>query len=448
MTVVTGIDPVPPREALEYFRSKGLAAEDRRFDYRDVWTSEHARSFVVAKGMRDEVLTTIRGHLDRALAEGTPRQRVLMEMEADLRRLGWWGKQSVTDPLTGETREVQLGSRARLETIFTNNMRAAYQAGRWAQIQRVKDELPFLQYVQVQRDSKREEHAKWHLMVLPVDHPAWRQIYPPNGYNCLCGTRQLDQRMMDRRGLTVTEDPQLDEREVLNPRTGEIDLVPDGVHPAWNSNGGAEWMDLRARHDRVSADLGPEARASEYGLIAETRNRGLRDGEESLSALELDTGRPLDWARGHESGVDPTRAMIEAARAGTRLGLIHNHPRSSPFSGQDLIAVGASPGVARLIAVGHDGSIYAAIRRGAGDRELIGRIQREASRLLWRDREAWGDAGPDELTYIQQAAVSLAADALGLIEYREALSPLRAQLRARVAAELARMVDEIVEVVT
>ena len=59
-----------PEDALSFFRSKGLAPPDARFDFRDVWRNEHASNFVVAKAMRTDVLETIRGALDRALANG------------------------------------------------------------------------------------------------------------------------------------------------------------------------------------------------------------------------------------------------------------------------------------------------------------------------------------------------------------------------------------------
>ena len=81
--------------------------------------------------MQDDLLRDIRGALDRALAEGRTMEQFRAGIEPVLRASGWWGKRTLTDPLTGETREVQLGSARRLRVIFDTNMRTAYAAGRW-----------------------------------------------------------------------------------------------------------------------------------------------------------------------------------------------------------------------------------------------------------------------------------------------------------------------------
>jgi hypothetical protein len=64
------------------------------------------------------------------------------------------------------------------------------------------------------------------------------------------------------------------------------------------------------------------------------------DGRESRVVLPEAVNRALN---------DPSR----------RLTLIHNHPSSSSFSAADLAQLG-KPGVARLIVLGHDGSVYEA----------------------------------------------------------------------------------------
>ena len=119
-----------PEDALSFFRAKGLAAPDRRFDFRDVWRNEHASNFVVAKAMRTEVLDLIRAGLDRALAEGGTLRSFSEALEPQLKKLGWWGQGMERDPLTGEIKNVQLGSPRRLKVIFNANMRSAHAAGR------------------------------------------------------------------------------------------------------------------------------------------------------------------------------------------------------------------------------------------------------------------------------------------------------------------------------
>ena len=137
---------VEPREAVEFFRSKGYHVS---FGWQDTAALEHAGSFTVSKAAELDILREIRGAVDSALAQGTTFDAFRDEVEPFLRRRGWWGRQMMTDPLTGKERLVQLGSVHRLRTIFDTNLRTSYAAGQWQRILRVKDDLPYLRYVGV-----------------------------------------------------------------------------------------------------------------------------------------------------------------------------------------------------------------------------------------------------------------------------------------------------------
>ena len=348
---------VTPQEALEYFRAKGFAPPEARFSYTDWWGASHARGFVVAKAMQDDLLRDIRGALDRALAEGRTMEQLRAGIEPVLRARGWWGKRTLTDPLTGETREVQLGSARRLRVIFDTNMRTAYAAGRWVRIQRTKDVLPFLQYIQLQRVSAREEHEPFHELVVPVDHPWWATHFPPNGYFCACLTRQLSGAAVKRRGLTVTTDPPADTVPWTDSRNGRTVDVPAGIDPGFESNPGAVFLADQGRHDRIADDLTPQARGVELGLINEARSRGLRTGTEHLAAMEMVPDQslteggvegvaPVEWVSGAGDRINPDGALKAAiADPNRRIGVIHNHPdsrlcrrRTSPPSRRSLVS--------------------------------------------------------------------------------------------------------------
>ena len=75
-----------------------------------------------------------------------------------------------TDPLTGESRIVQLGSPWRLRTIFDTNLRMSYSRGRWERIERVAADMPWLRYVAVLDERTRPDHLRWHGTVLRFDH--------------------------------------------------------------------------------------------------------------------------------------------------------------------------------------------------------------------------------------------------------------------------------------
>lgn len=231
--------PLTPVEMLAYFVAKGYAPPRQRFSWYDVWRAEHARMFTVAKAMQDDVLELIRAELERSFREGRTLQQFTDDLTPALQRAGWWGRQTMVDPLTGAPEEVQLGSRRRLKVIYDTNFRTSHAAGRWARIQRVKEAFPFLQYRQIDRPTKRDDHARYDGIILPVDHPAWLQIFPPNGWFCGCSVRQLTRSQMEREGLSVTEDFELETAPFMNPRSGEVSDLPLGVHPGFDTNPGA-----------------------------------------------------------------------------------------------------------------------------------------------------------------------------------------------------------------
>ncbi|MGH7840800.1 MAG: phage minor head protein, partial [Candidatus Binataceae bacterium] len=170
---------LPPEDAVNYFRAKGFKLG---FDWRDVWQDEHARAFTVAKAMTVDLLEDIRDVVDQAIANGIAFEDFRDNLEPILRARGWWGRQLMTDPLTGAAREVQLGSVRRLGIIYDTNLRTSLSAGTWNQIQRTKDELPYLRYVDPAANP-RPEHLDWSGTVLRANDDWWTDHYPPNGWN-------------------------------------------------------------------------------------------------------------------------------------------------------------------------------------------------------------------------------------------------------------------------
>ncbi len=234
----------PPAEAVRFFESKGYAIG---FDWRDVWQQEHARAFTVAKATRLDLLQDIRREVDRALREGTTLAEFQKRLTPTLQAKGWWGRKEAIDPLTGEVRDVQLGSPRRLNTIFDTNIRASHAAGRWERIERTKEARPYLLYVAVLDDRTRPEHRAWHQIVRPVDDAFWSSFYPPNGWHCRCIVRQLSARDLESRGLSVSSDAQVasfmkNTRRYQNKRTGQIEMVPKGIAPGFNYNVGRAHM--------------------------------------------------------------------------------------------------------------------------------------------------------------------------------------------------------------
>lgn len=220
-----------PAEAVDFFRQKGYRIG---FDHRDVWQQEHQAAFTVAKAMQLDLLEEIREQVDAALELGTTFADFKTALMPGMVKRGWWGKALMDDPLTGETKEVQLGSPRRLKVIYDTNLRTAHAEGQWQRIQEAKAALPYLMYDHTPSAHERKEHAAWDGLVLPADDAWWQSHYPVKAWGCKCRVIQLGQRQLDRLGAKVGSAPA--ERMVThtNKRTGEVQQIPAGVDPAFH----------------------------------------------------------------------------------------------------------------------------------------------------------------------------------------------------------------------
>lgn len=240
---------LPPKEAVEYFRQKGYRIG---FDYRDVWQQEHPAAFTVAKAMQIDLLKDVRDAVDSALLNGTTFADFKTTLTPNLVKRGWWGKQTMVDPITQEAKDVQLGSPRRLKVIYDTNLRTAHAEGQWARIQDTKAALPYLMYDHTPSTHERKEHASWDGLVLPADDPWWQAHYPVKAWGCKCRVIQLGQRQLDKRGLTVSSAPETQYVEYTNARTGETQQIPAGVDPAFNYPPGGRLASLgKALADKI-----------------------------------------------------------------------------------------------------------------------------------------------------------------------------------------------------
>ena len=313
---------LPPEKAIAFYQNNGLR---RSFAWQDMINEEHAYAFTVAKMMDRDLLATTKELIDKMIAEGRTIQDFNKELIPHLQRKGWWGKDDLLDPKTGMVVNAQLGSPARLETIFRTNMQSAYAVGAWEAIESVKDSLPYLMYDAVDDGRAREEHARFDGLVLPVDHPFWKEHYPPNDYNCRCGTIQMDADDLEDEGLEVSPDPDIKRKPWTNPLTGITEQLPEGVAPSFNFNAGHERMRILA-----SAYMGKLKRqgspADEVGhlLSSATINEAFKSWlsanrsatDERVWPVATYSQRTL--VQLDQQGIKPTTGMIELNTAVAR----------------------------------------------------------------------------------------------------------------------------------
>lgn len=258
---------LPPKEAIEFFRQKGYAVG---FDYRDVWQAQHQAAFTVAKVMEQDILEDIRKAVDQALADGTTFTTFQKTLTPTLQAKGWWGRKEMTDPLTGEVKDVQLGSPKRLKLIYDTNLRQAHTEGQWQRIQASKESFPYLQYDGGNSgETSREQHLAWDGLVLPVDDPFWQSHLPVKELNCKCRVIPMTAAQLQRRGLTVGDSPKVPERSYVNKRTGEVQQIPAGVHPMFHYPPGGRRASL-SRHlvDKLEAAPPAIAKASVANMVS------------------------------------------------------------------------------------------------------------------------------------------------------------------------------------
>ncbi len=426
------LEALPHREAIEYFESKGYAPADQRFDWRDTWREEHARDWVVAKAMRDDVSREIRQAMAQALKEGRTLAQFQAELAPKLQEMGWWGRRQMQDPQTGEFAEVQLGSMRRLRVIFNTNMRTAHAAGRWAAIQRTKTAFPYLEYVQIDRPSKRPDHARFDGKIWAVDDPVWLRLYPPNGWFCGCHVLQRTEGWMRRNNRTADPAPDLEEEPWTNKRTGEVFQVPKGVFPGFDTNPGATWLDIRARWREVTPDLTDAERADQLGILEGLRLERLARGVESLVILDRSGAKVLHKLASAEKPAEVHFPRWEIPAGST---ILHSHITDSALSTQDLLELGES-GARSITAITPGGAIWRAIRLPTGSLRLrVG----EFARRVWEFFPQLKDNPDGQWLYSHALARWLEKE--GVIAYHLSPSARVRQILERNAALLESMVD-------
>lgn len=244
-------DKLIPKRALDYIRNKSLRPA---FSYKDVWNEEHAAAFTAAKAMQIDVLSDIKTAVEKAIEDGETFEQFRKELKPTLMRKGWWGKREMADPLTGRTVDAQLGSDRRLKTIYSTNLRSAYQKGQYDRTME-SDAHPYLMYRIGASVRHREQHLRWNNLILPKDDPLWNSIFPPNGYGCKCYTVAVTQARKERyerdgvpsynpdtrktvRLPAQTAAPKPNCRNYFNERKGTLERIPQGITPGFNWNQG------------------------------------------------------------------------------------------------------------------------------------------------------------------------------------------------------------------
>ena len=211
---------LPFQDQIAFFRDK-LSLDTTAWT--DIWQEQHDVAFVVAGAARDDVLGDLRTAVDSAIAEGTTLETFRGRFDEIVEQYGWSYKG---------------GRDWRTRVIYDTNIRTSYAAGRWSQMQDIKDRRPWWRYRHSGiAENPRDEHVAWDGLVLSADDPWWQTHYPPNGWGCGCLIETLSDSDLHRLGKDGPDTaPALDQRTETvgttgpNPRTVQ---VPAGIDPGF-----------------------------------------------------------------------------------------------------------------------------------------------------------------------------------------------------------------------
>jgi len=419
-------DKLIPKQALDYIKNKKLRPA---FSYKDVWNEEHATAFTVAKAMQLDVLSDIKTAVEKAIENGTTFEQFKKDLKPTLMQKGWWGKRKMIDPLTGEIVNAQLGSDRRLKTIYSTNLRSAYQKGQYDRTM-ASDAHPYLMYRVGASVHHREQHLKWNNLILPKNDPLWNSIFPPNGYGCKCYTVAVTETRKQRyekdgvpaynpgtqKTVSVpvqTSAPKPDYRNYFNERKGTLERIPQGITPGFNWNQGmprdkqmahALKMKMEAQIENlangVSEPTKDEMIQKALELIEQKRKEAIPERVYGYSKMKPEEKREAicNWLirKGMTSGkerflITNTDGSVFAIRKGDKrsvrlnsvkekllsakkdsLVFYHNHPLSGSFSYADAETLNTYHALKEMVAVGHDGTKYSLkIGKRLPDKELV-----------------------------------------------------------------------------
>lgn len=184
-----------PTEVAKYLKSKKAQIH---FDYDEIMHDAHKKVFTVAKVTNMSLLNDMKASLESAFKNGKSFEAWKEDITPTLKKHGWIGKTKVTDPKTGEIKEIFVGSK-RLRNIYNTNMRTAYAKARYQNQMESLGE--YFRYSAVLDQLTRPSHARLHGTTLPKTDPFWNINYPPNGWGCRCKVQVLTKEECKRRGI-------------------------------------------------------------------------------------------------------------------------------------------------------------------------------------------------------------------------------------------------------
>lgn len=247
MTVSHG--SLPFQEQIDYFVGKGNLPTR---SWTDLYATEHNYAFVVAGAVKHDLLTDLRGAVEKAIAKGMTLEQFRKDFDQVVGKHGWQHQ----------------GERGwRTNVIWETNLRQSYNAGREAQMAdpELRKRRPYGIYRHGDSAHPRPMHLSWNGTTLPLDDPWWETHTPSCGWGCKCKKFMASARDVERQGLTIGPAPAIEwEDRVIgknSPGGPRAVRVPKGIDPGFEYAPGRSRLANAVPHLRTH-DLVPAPSAA------------------------------------------------------------------------------------------------------------------------------------------------------------------------------------------
>lgn len=166
--------PTAYEEAVEFFINKLLITKD---EFKKLEKEARRSAFTAAALEKETVLESVKKSLDNALKSGQTIE-------------DWKGEIDMLFDSLGLTKL----NNYYLDNIFRTNMQEALNTGKDIIFgQASEEEFPLMQWITVEDERVRPEHAILNGFTAPVKDPIWKILKAPLSWNCRC-TRSLVHR--------------------------------------------------------------------------------------------------------------------------------------------------------------------------------------------------------------------------------------------------------------
>lgn len=217
---------LPFKEQIDYFKGK-VDLPTRAWT--DIYNAEHDYAFVVAGAVKRDLLTDLRGAVEKSIAKGTTLEQFRKDFDQVVGKHGWQYR----------------GERGwRTNVIWETNLRQSYNAGREKQMAdpELRKRRPYGLYRHGDSAHPRPMHLSWNGTTLPLDDPWWSTHDPQNGWGCKCKKFMLSARDVERQGLKIGPAPEIEwEDRVIgknSPEGPRTVRVPKGIDPGFEYSPG------------------------------------------------------------------------------------------------------------------------------------------------------------------------------------------------------------------